>query len=87
VHWHSTARQGLSPLGLVIFLADKLDPQKTRRHPDRQRIKELALRDLGRATLEYLTKELAGYVRSGSLIHPASVEARNELLLRLRARS
>ena len=33
VRWHSTAQRGLSDLGNVIFLADKLDPTKERRYP------------------------------------------------------
>ena len=85
IRWHSTAHPSLDSLGKLVFLADKLDPQKIRHYPNRQRLKELALRDLYGATREYLTQELTRYASKGGLIHPASVEARNELLLRLRA--
>ena len=80
VRWHSTANRGLSILGRLVFLADKLDPQKVRRHPDRARIRKLALQELDQGVLEFLTTEVQRFIRDGGLIHPASVEARNELL-------
>ena len=82
VHWHSTANRGLSPLGRLIFLADKLDPHKIRRYPHHAQVRDLALQDLDRAVLQFLNSELARFVQDGGLIHPASIEARNELLLR-----
>lgn len=81
VYWHSTANSGLSPLGRLIFLADKLDPQKVRRYPFLEEVRKLALQDLDAGVLEFLNRELSRFMAKGSLIHPASIEARNELLL------
>ena len=83
VRWHSTGRKGMGPVAKVVFLADKLDPEKVRRRPHLERIAALAEESLDRALLKFLNEELAGFLRWGDLIHPASVELRNELMLKL----
>ena len=86
VRWHSTASPGLSPLGQVVFLADKLDPGKVRRYPFLEEVRALAWRDLDRAMVLFLSRDLERLLAAGGLVHPAALEARNELLLRLKGR-
>ena len=81
VYWHSTAHKGLGPAAKVVFLADKLDPQKAGRYPFIPELRELAMESLDRAVLDFLSRELASLFRQGSLVHPVSVDARNELIL------
>lgn len=83
VRWHSTSCAGMGRVGLVVFLADKLDPRKVEGNPWLRGLAALAQESLERAALEYLTRELTLLLERGSLLHPTSVEARNELLLRL----
>ena len=80
VRWHSTAVPGMGPVGLVVFLADKLEPHKLRRSPKLPEIAEVAKVSLERAVAGYLTMEIALLLKEGRLIHPTSVEARNHLL-------
>lgn len=80
VRWHSTATRGLSPLAKLTFLADKLDPQKQRRYPFLEQVRALAAKDLDAAMLEFLEQESLARIRKGQLVHPGSIEARNELL-------
>ena len=80
VRWHSTFNRGLGPVAKIAFLADKLDHQKAGRYPYLERIDRLAKEDLDAAILSFLQEELASMIGSGRLIHPASVEGRNELL-------
>ncbi|MDP2726015.1 MAG: hypothetical protein Q8P59_00585, partial [Dehalococcoidia bacterium] len=82
IQWHSTACPGMGRVGLVVFLADKLDPMKARRSPRLKRLVEIAKESLETAVVEYLTGEMALLLKAGSLLHPASVEARNYLLLK-----
>ena len=82
VRWHSTSCAGMGRVGLVVFLADKLDPDKASRNPQQNQIKEAALGSLERAVADYLTAELSSLLAQGSLLHPASVEERNDLLMR-----
>ena len=80
VCWHSTGHPSLDALGKLVFLADKLDPQKIRYYPYIPLLRELALEDLDRALLEFLTRETVARVSNGDLVHPASYEMLNSLV-------
>lgn len=84
VRWHSTAHASLDDLGKLIFLADKLDPQKAAVYSYQARLHELALENLDSALLEFLTREMAARIEKGETVHPASVDARNSLVLKLK---
>ena len=83
VRWHSTSYPGMSRVGLIVFIADKVEPQKVERAPHLGRAAVLARQSLEQAAVEYLTAVIASLLERGSLIHPASIEARNDLLMRL----
>ena len=80
VYWHTTGHPSLDRLGKLVFLADKLDPQKLPRYPYQPQLRELALKDLDAALVEFFTREMVSLARRGELIHPAMLEARNALL-------
>ena len=80
VYWHTTGHPSLDQLGKLVFLADKLDPQKLPRYPYQPHLRELALNDLDAALVEFYTREMVSLVRQGQLVHPAMLEARNALL-------
>jgi predicted HD superfamily hydrolase involved in NAD metabolism len=84
VRWHSTAHASLDDLGKLIFLADKLDPQKAAVYSYQARLHEMALESLDLALLEFLTREMAARIEKGETVHPASVDARNSLVLKLK---
>ena len=83
VRWHSTAHSSLDPLGKLVFLADKLDPQKAAIYSYQARLRDMALESLDLALLEFLSREMATRLERGETVHPASVEARNSLILKL----
>ena len=80
VYWHSTGHPSLDSLGRLVFLADKLDPQKISYYPYIPLLRELALEDLDRALLEFLTRETIARVSNGELVHPASYDMLNSLI-------
>jgi nicotinate-nucleotide adenylyltransferase len=84
VRYHTTGRKGMSTLAKVVFLADKLDPQKVAHKPHLERVAALATDSLDAALLEYLDAELASLLGLGALIHPHSVDLRNELTMAVR---
>jgi predicted HD superfamily hydrolase involved in NAD metabolism len=82
VYWHTTGHASLDLTGQVVFLADKLDPQKISRYPYLPLLRQMAMEDLDRAMLEFLSRELVSLVSQGEIAHPAMVDARNGLLAR-----
>ena len=85
VRWHSTAHASMDALGKLIFLADKLDPQKAAVYSYQAKLHDMALESLDLALLEFLSREMAARIERGETVHPASVDARNSLILKLRA--
>ncbi|MDA0263613.1 MAG: bis(5'-nucleosyl)-tetraphosphatase (symmetrical) YqeK [Chloroflexi bacterium] len=85
VRWHSTAHASLDPLGKLVFLADKLDSQKAAVYSYQAELRDMARESLDLALLEFLSREMANRLARGGTIHPASVEARNSLVLALRS--
>ncbi len=81
VRWHTTAQRGMSDLAKLVFLADKLDPAKERRYSFLEQVRRLSEESLDAALLEFLSQELMSHFRDQGVIHPASLEARNELLM------
>ena len=89
VRWHTTSHPLMDDLGKVVFLADKLDPQKVASYPYLDVIRSLAFEDpasghgagLDRAVLEFLTREAAVRMGRGELVHPLTVKARNHLIV------
>ncbi len=84
VRWHSTATRGLSALGKAVFLADKLDRDKAGRYPFQAEVRRLAQEDLDAAVLHFLNQEMMSFLARDGIVHPASLEARNELLAKRR---
>lgn len=83
--WHTTAHASMSLLAMAVYLADKIEPGKLREDPEMGAIRDLAHRDPEAAVLAYLERELSRHLARGGVIHAASIEARNALLLRRRA--
>lgn len=81
VRWHTTSHPLMDDLGKVVFLADKLDPQKVVSYPYLDVIRSLAFEDMDQAVLEFLTRETAVRVSRGELVHPVTIEARNHLIV------
>jgi predicted HD superfamily hydrolase involved in NAD metabolism len=84
VYWHTSGHAELDLLGQVVFLADKLDPQKIERYPYLPYIRKCAEADLEGAMREFLGWEVASLTSRGIEVHPAMAEARDGLLARRR---
>ena len=83
VRWHTTGKGGMGDLAKVVFLADKLDPSKIERYPFLTRVKKLAYENMDQAIYEYLNASLTRLLEENQLIHPESLELRNELMIKL----
>ena len=80
VYWHSTCHPSLDGLGKVIFLADKLDPEKEVYYPYLPLLREAAFQSLDGAVLEFLTRETLARIGRRELVHPVALETLNAML-------
>ena len=81
VRYHTTGHPTLKPLGLLVFIADKLEPRKIKSYPYQQELRHIANESLGQAVLEFLCRESALRLQRRRAVHPDSVAAINALLL------
>jgi predicted HD superfamily hydrolase involved in NAD metabolism len=80
VAYHTTANSGMTRLQKLLFLADKIEPEKMARSPEVARVADLAETDLDGAMLAYLDHHVRVALESGWPLHSHTVAARNELL-------
>ena len=80
VRYHTTGHPSLTPLGLLVFIADKLEPNKIKSYPYQQELRHIANESLRQAVLEFLCRESALRLQRRRPVHPASVATINALL-------
>ena len=81
VRWHTTGHHSLTPLGLLVFIADKLEPRKIKSYPYQRELQHIANESLSQAVLEFLCRESALRLQNRRPVHPASLGAINALLM------
>ena len=82
VRYHTTGNSDMTPLELLVFIADKLEPRKIKSYPYQQELRHIANESLSQAVLEFLCRESALRLQQRRPVHPASVRAINSLLLK-----
>jgi len=75
---HSTGTAQMSILDKIIYLSDKVEP--LRDMAGVEEVRKMAEKDLDRAVLMALDMGLLYLISKGLLIHPVSIEARNNIL-------
>ncbi len=86
VYWHTTFHPTLvDEMGKVVFLADKLDPNKRKKIPYQPELMDLARENLDAAILEFLSRQVADLTARGKEVHPMMLEARDSLRVRVEA--
>jgi len=81
VRWHTTASPDLAPVGRVVFLADKIDPQKSGMYPFLEEVRREAFSDLSAGLLAFLDGALKLHVDRGNAVHGMSISTRNSLIM------
>lgn len=84
IGFHTTARPSMSVIEKALFLADKIEPDKLARNPEWHQVAALAATELDAAMLRFLDLHVAQAIAKGWQVHPQTVEARNELVRRLK---
>jgi len=75
---HSTGAAQMSLLDKIIYISDKIEPSRNMNGVEE--IKKMVEIDLNRATLMALDQGLIYLISKNLLIHPISIEARNNIL-------
>jgi predicted HD superfamily hydrolase involved in NAD metabolism len=83
IAWHTTGRAAMSALEKVVFLADKVEPDKAARDPGLEAVHHAARRDLNGGLIAYLDMQMRRLLDQRALLHPASLAARNAALIAL----
>ena len=78
--YHTTARAGMSALERVIYVADKIEPEKARADPALAEARRLADEGVEAAMRILLDRHVSKALERGWPLHPDTVAARNELV-------
>ncbi len=78
--YHTTARAGMSELEKLLFVADKIEPEKARSELSLAQAREAAHESLDAALRFILDYQVTRAIERGWPLHPDTVAARNELL-------
>ncbi|MEE9247239.1 MAG: bis(5'-nucleosyl)-tetraphosphatase (symmetrical) YqeK [Dehalococcoidia bacterium] len=85
IRYHTIGCGDMGPVARVLYLADKLDPSKDARYPFNPEVRGLARSDLERAILAFIDGDIASNLARGRLVHPSTIEFRNQLLAEMKA--
>ncbi len=77
---HTTGAPGMSLLAEIIYLADMIEP--LRDYPGVDDLRSLAGSNLQAAVMAGLEASISYCIEAGKLIHPKSIEARNDILMK-----
>lgn len=76
---HTVGAKDMSVLDMVIYLADCIEPGRD--FPGVEELRRLAATDLRAAMLKAYDQSIIYVINQGGLVHPATIEGRNALLL------
>ncbi len=76
---HTTGCVNMSKLDKIIFLSDYIEP--AREHKQAETVRRLVYEDIDKAMLYTYDSVIKYVISKNGLIHPNTIEARNELLM------
>lgn len=79
IYFHTTAKEGMTILTKIIYLADYIEPG--RHFYGVESIRAIAYHNLNKAVLAAIDSTIKHVIAKGRLIHPRTIEARNHILL------
>lgn len=79
IKYHTTGNVKMNTFAKIIYVADKME--ETRTYEEAETVRRLAEKDLDEAILFILDFTTAKSIKAGKLIHPDSINLRNQLLI------
>jgi len=80
IRYHTTGRANMTILEKIVYLSDFIEPSRC--YPGVDRLRDLAFKDLDDAIIKAFSNTIDYVLRLGSLIHPLTIDARNDMLIR-----
>jgi predicted HD superfamily hydrolase involved in NAD metabolism len=80
VDCHTTARPGMTMIEKMLFIADKIEPNKLKRGGGLQEVYDLRTTDIDAAVIRFLDLRIEEALAGNGQIHPKLIAARNDLL-------
>lgn len=81
VRYHSIGKRDMGQVGRIVFIADKLEPGKRQREKQLDTILEITKNNLDAGIKRYIDTKIGYHLAKGNVIHPATMEFRNDLLV------
>lgn len=78
IEYHTTGNKAMNKFAKIIYLADKIE--ENRDYENVEEFRMLAKQDLDKAMISFLDYTIVRTIKKGHLIHPDTIELRNELL-------
>ena len=85
ISYHTTGRRNMTMLEKIVFIADYIEP--SRNFEGLENIRKLAFRDIDLAVFEALENSIKHLIDKKSYIHMDTLDARNDLLLKIKNRN
>lgn len=85
ISYHTTGRKNMTMLEKIIFIADYIEP--SRNFEGLENIRKLAFRDIDQAVFYALENIIKHLIDKKSFIHIDTLDARNDLLLKIKNRN
>lgn len=84
IKWHTTGKENMSMLEKIIYVADKIEENRKGTRFDIEKSRELSKQNIDEASLFLMNESINYNIKKDAIIHPKTIEARNDLLLKHR---
>lgn len=81
IKWHTTGRENMSMLEKIIYVADKTEENRKGTRFNLEKSRELSTQNIDEALIFLMNEFITYNVKNEWLIHPETINARNDLLL------
>ena len=83
IKWHTTGRENMSMLEKIIYVADKTEENRKGTRFNLEKSRELSTQNIDETLIFLMNEFITNNVKNEWLIHPETINARNELLLKI----
>jgi predicted HD superfamily hydrolase involved in NAD metabolism len=82
VRYHTTGKKSMSLLEKIIYIADYIEPNRD--YKGVEELRTVTYSDLDKGVLQGFDNTITYVIKLGQLVHPLTIEARNDLLLKIK---